>query len=60
MSKPVAVLLAMCSFMSGIVLGFLLAPIKRGMNLNVAPGCTRNFYGNDSYNEEESKLTGDY
>lgn len=50
-SKPVIV----CSFLFGLVLGFLISPIKHGINIGNDSGNTVNNYDKDKEKEEDAK-----
>ncbi len=53
MKKSEIVLLSICSFLTGMVLGFLLAPIKKGIEMGNNCGNTtnHNYGGVDDFEE---------
>lgn len=45
MSKRGTVLVAVCGILLGVVIGFLIAPIKKGIEIGNNAGNTTNYYG---------------
>ncbi len=54
MKKIEIVLLSVCTFLAGVVMGFFLAPIKKGFEIGNNSGNTNNYnYGDNEAQEEE-------
>jgi hypothetical protein len=54
LKKTEIVLLSVCTFLVGVVMGFLVAPIKKGFEIGNNSGNTNNYnYGNNEDQEEE-------
>ncbi|MDF2801374.1 MAG: hypothetical protein K0S61_1277 [Anaerocolumna sp.] len=51
MNKSTGILLSISSLLLGVIIGFLIAPIKGGIGNNSGNNCGNHYYGND---EEES------
>lgn len=56
MKKSVAILSILCGFLSGVVIGFLLSPIKKGMEFGNNNGNTTHYhYGPEEEEKEEGE-----
>lgn len=55
MSKKTGILLSIISLLSGIIIGFLIAPMKGGIGNN--SGNSHYYYGNEEEKKEESNET---
>ncbi|HHV09805.1 MAG TPA: hypothetical protein GXX75_05960 [Clostridiales bacterium] len=53
MKKSEIIFLSVCAFLSGLVLGFLIAPIKKGLEIGNNSGNTNNYYGDNEKQDEE-------
>lgn len=52
MKKTELILLEMCTFLAGLIIGFLIAPIKKGLEIGNNSGNTNNYnYGNNENQE---------
>ncbi len=54
MKRVEIILLSTCTFLAGLVLGFLIAPVKKGLEIGNNSGNTNNYnYGNNEKQDEE-------
>ena len=53
MKKSEVVLMSLCSFFFGVILGFLISPVKKGIDIGNNSGNTNNYYGEDKDTEAE-------
>ena len=57
MKKNEIILLSVCTFLAGLVLGFLIAPIKKGLEIGNNCGNTNNYnYGNNDNKDKDEEL----
>ncbi len=52
MKRSEIILSTLCSFLFGVVVGFLIAPIKKGIEIGNNSGNTTNHYDNEEISEE--------
>ena len=53
MKKTEIILLSVSTFLAGLVIGFLLAPIKKGLEIGNNCGDTNNYYYGTNESQEE-------
>jgi hypothetical protein len=47
MKKSEVIIIGLCSLFVGVVIGFLISPVKKGIEIGNNSGNTNNFYGKD-------------
>ncbi|MDF2513349.1 MAG: hypothetical protein K0S04_3215 [Herbinix sp.] len=57
MKKNEIILLSVCTFLGGLVLGFLIAPIKKGLEIGNNSGNTNNYNYGDNEPKDELSLS---